>query len=214
MISSMEYERLICASGPTGGHLKRPTDGGPVENIAFIQCVGSRDLRNSPYCSSVCCMHATKEAILAHEHDPKVNSFIFYMDLRAAGKGFQKYAARAEREYNTSYIRGRVANIEEVDNNPIIVYEAIERSQPDKMVVDLAVLATSLVPREGTKDLAAVLGIETDGFGFYKTDPYSPLDTTRPGIFACGCCREATDIPESVSQASGAAARAADVLRR
>lgn len=214
VITSLEYERLICASGPTGGHLRKPSDGGQVEKIAFIQCVGSRDLKHSPYCSSVCCMHATKEAILASEHDPDVRSFIFYMDLRAAGKGFQKYVARAEREYNTSYIRGRVASImEDADENPIIVYEDVESSQPNKMAVDLAVLATSLVPRRGVEDMAEVLGVELDDYGFFKTDPLSPLDTTRPGIFACGCCREPTDIPECVLQASGAAARAAEVLR-
>lgn len=214
VITSLEYERLICASGPTGGHLKRLSDEEPVEKIAFIQCVGSRDLKNNPYCSSVCCMHATKEAIIASEHDPDIKSFILYMDLRAAGKGFQKYVARAEREYNTTYIRGRVASItEDADENPIIVYEDVESSQPEKMTVDLVVLATSLVPRRGVKDLAEVLGVELDNYGFFKTDPLSPLDTTRSGVFACGCCREPADIPECVSQASGAAARAAEVLR-
>lgn len=215
VISSLEYERLICASGPTGGHLKRPSDEGPVKSIAFVQCVGSRDLYNNPYCSSVCCMHATKEAMLAHEHDHDVKSSIFYMDLRAAGKGFQKYTTRAEHDYNTSYIRGRVASItEDPGENPVIVYEETESSQPERMAVDLAVLATSLVPRKDVDELAAILGIETDAYGFIETDPYSPLATTRPGIFACGCCREPTDIPESVSQASGAAAMAAEVLRR
>ncbi len=215
VITSLEYERLICASGPTGGHLKRPSDGEPVENIAFIQCVGSRDLYNKPYCSSVCCMHATKEAMLAHEHDANVKSTIFYMDLRAAGKGFQKYVARAEREYETSYIRGRVASIAENENeDPIICYEDSERSQPEKMTVDLAVLATSFIPRTGTEELTETLGIEIDRYGFFRTDPISSLETTRPGIFACGCCREPVDIPESISQASGAAAMAAEVVRK
>jgi heterodisulfide reductase subunit A-like polyferredoxin len=214
VISSLEYERLICASGPTGGRLKRPSDGGPVENIAFIQCVGSRDLNNNPYCSSVCCMYATKEAIIASEHDPNVRSYIFYMDLRAAGKGFQKYSARAESEYNTSYIRGRVASItEDANENPIIIYEDVENSKPERMAVDLTVLVTSLVPSRGAEDLAGVLGIEIENYGFFRTEPFSPLDTTRPGIFACGCCREPADIPECVSQASGAAARAAEVMR-
>ncbi|MFQ6052974.1 MAG: FAD-dependent oxidoreductase [Candidatus Bathyarchaeia archaeon] len=214
VITSLEYERLICASGPTGGRLRRPSDGEPAERIAFIQCVGSRDLRNSPYCSSVCCMHATKEAMIAYEHDPNVRSYIFYMDLRAAGKGFQRYVARAEREYNTSYIRGRVACItEDAEGNPTIVYEDVERSQPRKMTVDLAVLATGLVPRGDAEELAEILGVELDDHGFFKTDPLSPLDTTRAGVYVCGCCREPADIPECVSQASGAAARAAEALR-
>jgi heterodisulfide reductase subunit A len=215
VITSLEYERLICASGPTGGHLTRPSDQTPVETLAFVQCVGSRDLKNNPYCSSVCCMHATKEAMLAHEHDPKVKSHIFYMDLRAAGKGFQKYVARGEHEYNISYTRGRVAKItEDRKEKPIIWYEEIQSSKTKKIPVDLAVLATSLLPRKGVKELAKVLDVELDEYNFFKTDHLSPLDTTRPGILVCGCCREPTDIPESVAQASGAAARAAEIVTR
>jgi heterodisulfide reductase subunit A len=215
VITSLEYERLICASGPTGGHLTRPSDQTPVETLAFVQCVGSRDLKNNPYCSSVCCMHATKEAMLAHEHDPKVKSHIFYMDLRAAGKGFQKYVARGEHEYNISYTRGRVAKItEDRKEKPIIWYEEIQSSKTKKIPVDLAVLATSLLPRKGVEELAKVLDVELDEYNFFKTDHLSPLDTTRPGIFVCGCCREPTDIPESVAQASGAAARAAEIVTR
>jgi len=213
VISALEYERLICASGPTGGHVNKPSDGGPVKSIAFIQCVGSRDLDNYPYCSSVCCMHATKEAILANEHDPDVSSYIFYMDMRAAGKGFRKYVDRAEREYNTTYIRGRVAKISvDEDGAPVIVYEDMETSQPEKKTVDLAVLATSLIPREDAGELAEVLGIGADEYGFYGYDTLAPLDTKRPGIYLCGCCKEPVDIPECVSQASGAAARVAEAL--
>ena len=215
VVTSLEYERLICASGPTGGHLTRPSDKKPAETIAFIQCVGSRDLKNNRYCSSVCCMHATKEAMLAYEHNPKVKSHIFYMDLRAAGKGFQKYVARGEQEYNISYIRGRVAKItEDRKENPIVWYEEPQSSKTEKTTADLAVLATSLVPRKGVEELVKVLGVELDEYNFFKTDPLNPLDTTRPGIFVCGCCREPTDIPESVAQASGAAERAAETIMR
>ncbi|MCW3981908.1 MAG: CoB--CoM heterodisulfide reductase iron-sulfur subunit A family protein [Candidatus Bathyarchaeota archaeon] len=215
VITSLEYERLICASGPTGGHLLRTSDKKPVKTIAFIQCVGSRDLRNNRHCSSVCCMHATKEAMLAHEHNPEVKSYIFYMDLRAAGKGFQKYVSRGEQEYNVSYIRGSAAKITEDRNeNPIVWFEETRSSKTEKMTVDLAVLATSLVPRKDAEGLAKVLGVELDKYNFLKTDPLTPLDTTRPGIFVCGCCREPTDIPDSVAQASGAAGRAAEILVR
>jgi len=213
VITSLEYERLICASGPTGGHLEKPSNGKPAERIAFIQCVGSRDIKNNRYCSSVCCMHATKEAMLAHEHNPDVKSYVFYMDLRAAGKGFQKYLERGKQEYNISYIRSRVPKITVDQNeNPVIWYEDPESSKTEKMTVDLAVLATSLMPRSDVEELAKVLGVELDEYSFFKTDPLNPLDTTRPGIFVCGCCREPTDIPESVAQASGAAERAAEVL--
>ena len=215
VVTSLEYERLICASGPTGGHLTRSSDKKPAKNLAFIQCVGSRDLKNNSYCSSVCCMHATKEAMLAYEHDPKVESHIFYMDLRAAGKGFQKYVARGEQEYNISYVRGRVAKITEDRNeNPIVWYEETRSSKTKKMTVDLVVLATSLVPKKDVEELAKVLGVELDEYNFFKTDLLNPLDTTRPGIFVCGCCREPTDIPESVAQASGTAERAAEIVMR
>lgn len=213
VITALEYERLISASGPTGGRLLRPSDKKPAEKTAFIQCVGSRDAKNNPYCSAVCCMHATKEAILAREHDPNAQAYIFYMDMRATGKGFQRYVARGEEEYGIKYLRGRVAKItEDPEGNPIIWYEEILGSTIGKMKVDLAVLATGFVPRRRTEELAKILGIELDEYGFFETNPSAPLDSTREGIFVCGCCREPTDIPDSVAQASGAAAKAAEII--
>jgi heterodisulfide reductase subunit A len=212
VITSMEYERLICASGPTGGHLERPSDSKSAKNIAFVQCVGSRDLRNNRFCSSVCCMHATKEGILAFEHDHDVHSHIFYMDMRASGKDFQKFITRGEEQYNIEYIRGRVAKItQDEDENPVVWYEETKGSKRGKMKVDLVVLATSLVPRKDVEDLARVLGIELDEYNFFKTDPLSPLHASRPGIVVCGCCREPMDIPLTVAEASAAAARAAEI---
>lgn len=214
VVLSLEYERLICASGPTGGLLKRLSpDGSDPEKIAFIQCVGSRDLRRNEYCSSVCCMHATKEAMLAKEHDPDVHSFIFYTDLRASGKGFQDYITRAEKEYNVTYIRGRVAEItQDSEENPIIWYEDTRSRKVNNMMVDLAVLATCLVPRWDAGELAGATGVELDECNFIKTEPFSPVETTVPGIFVCGYCQGPLDIPESVVQASAAAARASEVV--
>ena len=221
VITSMEYERLISASGPTGGHLWRQSDREPVKKLAFLQCVGSRNLNHNRFCSSVCCMYATKEAILANEHDREVESTIFYTDLRAAGKGFQEYVARAEREYKVNFVRGRVAEITQDDQErPVIWYEDTEGSngagspkgRKKSSTVDLAVLAISLAPRRGAQELAALLDIELDEYNFIKTDPFFMADTTRPGVFACGYCRGPADIPESVAQASGAAARAAEVM--
>jgi heterodisulfide reductase subunit A len=166
-------------------------------------------------------MYATKEAILANEHDREVQSTIFYTDLRAAGKGFQEYVARAEREYKVSFVRGRVAEItQDEQERPVIWYEDTEGSNggtspiggKKSETVDLAVLAISLTPRRGAKELAGVVGIELDEYNFIKTDPFAMADTTRPGVFACGYCRGPADIPESVAQASGAAARAAEVV--
>jgi heterodisulfide reductase subunit A len=215
VITSLEYERLISASGPTGGHLTRQSDREPAKRLGFIQCVGSRNINHNRFCSSVCCMYATKEALLANEHDREVHSTIFYTDMRAAGKGFQSYVTRAEREYNVSYVRARVAEItQDEEERPIIWYEDTVSGQVKGETVDLAVLAISLVPRRGVEEMAAVLGVELDEYNFIKTDPFSIADTSRPGVFACGYCRGPADIPESVAQASGAAARAAEAVLR
>ena len=208
VITALECERLISASGPTGGDLLRLSDGRPVKRIGFIQCVGSRDVRHQAFCSSVCCMHSSKQAVLAAEHDPDAESYVFYSDFRASGKGFREYVARAEREYGVRYVRSRVARITEDEaHNPVIHYEDADTSRPAQMTVDLAVLATSMVPRSDAAEVAQVLGIEDDSYGFVKTDPLTPVDTTRPGVFVAGCCRGPSDIPEAVMQASAAAAR-------
>jgi len=213
VITSLEYERLISASGPTGGHLARPSDEQPVKRLGFIQCVGSRNVNSNQFCSSVCCMYATKEAVLANEHDREVSSTVFYTDLRAAGKGFQEYVERAKRQYQVTYVRGRVGEItQDANERPVIWYEDAESGEVGSETVDLAVLAIGLVPRRGTKELADLLEVELDEYNFIKTDPFSPMETTRPGVFACGYCRGPADIPESVAQASGAAARAAEVV--
>jgi heterodisulfide reductase subunit A len=215
VVTALEYERLISASGPTGGHLNRMSDREPVKRLGFIQCVGSRDLKHNRYCSSTCCMYATKEAILANEHDREVCSTIFYTDLRAAGKGFQEYVTRAEREYNVTYVRGRVAEITQDANElPLIWYEDTVSGGLKSEAVDLVVLAISLVPRRNVRELADRLGIELDEDNFIRTDPFSPASTSRPGVFACGYCRGPADIPESVAQASGAAAQAAQHVMR
>jgi len=215
VITAMEFERLTAASGPTMGELKRSSDGRIPGNIAFIQCVGSRDFRNKIYCSSVCCMHATKEAMLAFEHHPGTKSTIFYMDMRAVGKRFQEYIARAKKEYNVTYIRGRPGRIEvnSENDNPIIWYEETTSGEVKSFEAELVVLAQAMVPQI-TKDLAKILGIELDEDGFVKAPDklLQPLDTTRQGIFACGYVHSPRDIPDSVTQASGAAGRAAEAI--
>jgi len=214
VITAIEYERLTSASGPTAGELKRPSDGKIPSNIAFIQCVGSRDFNNMPYCSSVCCMHATKEAILAYEHHPGTKSTIFYMDLRAVGKRFQEYVTRAKEEYNVTYIRGRPGRIDlnTANGNPIIWYEDTVTGETQTFEAELVILSQALVPSKGIEELASILGISLDKYGFADTpDKLSyPLDTTRPGIFACGYAHSPRDIPDSVVQGSAAAARAAE----
>jgi heterodisulfide reductase subunit A len=215
VITALEFERLISASGPTGGHLRRPSDGQPPRVIGFVQCAGSRHVRHNRYCSTVCCVHSTKEAVLAWEHamgaGDTVQSYVFYTDLRGSGKGFREYMDRAEREYGVTFVHGRVAQIlEDADHNATIKYEDAATQRPQRMTVDLAVLATSLVPRHDARQVADLLHIDLDEFGFVRTDPFSPTDTSRPGIVACGCCLGPADIPQSVAQASAAAARAAE----
>jgi len=215
VITAMEFERLTAASGPTMGELRRPSDGRIPENIAFIQCVGSRDFRNKAYCSSVCCMHATKEAMLAFEHHPGTKSTIFYMDMRAVGKRFQEYIARAKKEYNVTYIRGRPGRIEvnPANENPIVWYEETTTGQVKSFEAELVVLAQAMVPQT-SKSLAKTLGIKLteDGFVEIPDKLARPLDTTRPGVFACGYVHSPRDIPDSVTQASGAAGRVAEAI--
>ncbi|MGA9347939.1 MAG: CoB--CoM heterodisulfide reductase iron-sulfur subunit A family protein, partial [Anaerolineae bacterium] len=218
VITGLQYERMVSASGPTSGELRRPSDGEHPHTVAFIQCVGSRDVNYNPYCSSVCCMFATKEAILANEHDPELRSYIFYTDLRAGGKRFQEYIARAREEYQVTYIRGRPGGIREnpETGNPIVRYEETTARQVREMEVGLVVLCQALVPRRGQQEVAELLGIELDEHGFVHIPGRlaRPVDTSVPGIFACGYCQSPQDIPDSVIQASGVAARIAEMLHQ
>ena len=286
VVTAIEFERLLSASGPTAGHLDRPSDlavereietlkkahqkslkqlkkleekfsetsaefyaeyqKGTYEGdsdrkkwadkyekhltiedpllkleaqaegfrtakkLAFIQCVGSRDFRFYPFCSGYCCMHSIKEAIIAKEHDADTTTTIFGMDIRAVGKNFEEYKVRGGDQSSITYVRGRVAEINEGPNrNPVLTYEDTREGIVKSEAFDLVILATACAPSKGNPQLAETLNIELSPFGFFKTDPSQPMDTTRPGIFTCGCAHSPIDIPESVAQASGAAARAA-----
>jgi len=158
-------------------------------------------------------MHSVKEAIIAHEHEPETTSTIFGMDIRAVGKGFEEYKIRGANRSGISYVRARVAEITEGENhNPIVTYEDTRERVVKSVEFDMVILATACAPGKEAPELARILGVELNEFGFFKTDRAQPLDTTRPGIFTCGCAHSPMDIPESVAQASGAAARAAQVL--
>ncbi len=213
VITGLEYERLINATGPTGGHLLRPSDQKLAEKVAYLQCVGSRDLNHCAYCSSVCCMYAIKDAMLAREHDPNSKSYIFHTDFRNVGKWFQNYERRGAEEYDIEYVRGRVAEIEEdEDRNPILWYEDTERREVRSLKVDMAVLSTATTPSRDAEALSKILGIGRNENGFVKVDGQSPVDTTVSGIFACGFALGPKDIPESVAEASAAASRVAETL--
>ncbi|MBN2336476.1 CoB--CoM heterodisulfide reductase iron-sulfur subunit A family protein [Candidatus Bathyarchaeota archaeon] len=219
VITSMEFERLVCASGPTGGHLNRPSDGKLAHRIAFVQCVGSRSHKKGyPYCSSVCCMYATKEAVLIKEHEPESDVTIFYMDLKVFGQGFQEFVDRAQSHYGVNYIRGRPG---EIRRNPVtkdltLWYEDTNTGEVAEKEVDMVILCSTMIARPGNKGLANVLGLKLDDWGFFKVkDPVTnPIESHVPGVFLCGCCHGPRDIPESVAEASGTAACAAEVARR
>ncbi len=214
VVTALEFERLECASGPQEGHIKRLSDGKSPKKIAFLQCIGSRTDKVEKYCSSICCMYTTKEAIIANEHDSELESYVFYIDMRAGGKGFQSFLRRGESESNIRYIKSKIAEvkIDEMEN-PIIVYEDLDTGEIKEMVFDLVVLATCIIPPQGIEKLADILGVELNKYKFIKTTPFIPVETSRDGIFTCGCVHEPMDIPRSVAEASGAAAKAAEVIR-
>ena len=212
VVTSMQFERLLSASGPTGGHVARLSDHQEPKRIAFLQCIGSRD-REHDYCSAVCCMYATKEATLATEHLPGVECQVFLMDMRAFGKGFDAYFQRAQTQYGIRYVRSRVPAIAEdpTTHNLRLVYET-EDGQLHKDDFDLVVLSVGMEPPAGVKALAQTADIELDKWGFCQTETFKPVQTSRPGVFVCGAFAEPKDIPESVTQASGAAAAALSVI--
>jgi heterodisulfide reductase subunit A len=216
--TAMEYERLINASGPTGGHLEvEPTKEHP-RAMAFIQCVGARDLRRSPFCCSVCCMYAAKEAVLVKEHYPDTECHIFNVDMRAVGKGFDEFVERARKEYGVRFIRARPGQVtEDPQTKKLTVwYEGSAHGGATSLEVDMVILATALIPNAGAPELAKVLGVELDEHRFFKVRDQltTPVDSTRDGIFIAGYCETPKDIPESVAQASGAAARAYEIIIR
>ncbi len=288
VVTAMEFERLLSASGPTGGHVDRPSDLAveaeikvlenklkkvqralekfekkfgsksdefygkfkaseksddkdqirwaqkyedyleiiepleafkekaksfePAKKLAFIQCVGSRDFRFYPFCSGYCCMHSIKEAIIANEHEPATTSVIFGMDIRAVGKGFEEYKVRGGNNSNITYVRGRVAEITEgPGNNPLVTYEDTHERKVETKEFDMVILATACAPSKGIFELSKILGLALDDYNFIRTSSLSPVDTTVPGIFVCGCAESPMDVPESVAQASSAAQRASEI---
>ncbi len=212
VVTSIEFERLLSATGPHRGHLLRPSDGTIPERIAFIQCVGSRDTTSGhDYCSSICCMYATKEAIIAKEHVHRVKPTIFYMDVRAHGKGFDAYYERAKSDYGVRFIRCMVSKVrEQVKTKNLLLTYLNEEGKIEEEEFDLVVLSVGIVPAKETMEMAKRIGVELDGHGFCKTQPFMPTSTSKPGIYVCGAFQSPKDIPETVSQASGAVADATE----
>ncbi len=233
VLTALQFERLLSASGPTFGHVKRLSDHERPRKIAFLQCVGSRDQEHD-YCSSVCCMYATKEAIMACEHEPDTQIKVFMMDMRAFSKGYLEYYKRAQQKYGIEYVRCRVSELRENPKTRNLILRYVDEGavsqgrsvaeghlqsairNPQSAIreeeFDLVVLSVGVEIAESARQLGRNLGIELDEHGFCCTSPFDPLRTSRPGIYACGTFVEPKDIPETVVEASGAAACAEMLL--
>jgi len=208
VLTSIQLERLLSASGPTFGHVKRPSDEKVPKRIAFLQCVGSRD-QDHNYCSSICCMAATKEAVITKQHHPEVDIHVFMMDMRAYSKGYWDYFLRAQEQYGIHYHRCRISGVSEnSETNNLILQHLPEDSTTFKTVkdeFDLVVLSVGMEISEDVRLLGRRLGIELNEYGFCHTVKFNPIETSLSGIYAVGPFREPKDIPESVIEASGAA---------
>jgi len=214
VLTSLQFERILSASGPTKGILQRPSDDKEPRKIAFIQCVGSRDLRaQAPFCSSVCCMYTTKQAIIAKEHAPQSKLTIFYIDLRAFGKDFDSYIERAKAGWGIRYVRGIPSRIVELSEskNLLVRYED-EQGAFREEEFDLVVLSVGLRPNSKGIELAQRLGIKLNEYGFAETSSLNSLESSREGIFVAGAFSGPKDIPETIIGASAAAAAVGERL--
>ena len=214
VVTSIEFERILSASGPYGGLVLRPSDGEIPKRVAFIQCVGSRDYQlGNTYCSASCCMYGMKEAVIAKEHTPiKLDATIFYMDLRAYGKEFDDYCNRAKEEYGIRFIRSRVASVSEDPKTGNLFVHYVKDETPKTEEFDMIVLTIGMQAPKNAEILAKNLGIKLNKYNFCETTTFSPLETSKEGIFVCGAFSAPKDIPESVAQASGAAAKAMSII--
>jgi len=218
VITSMEFERLILAAGPTGGKVVRQSDGKKPHSVAFIQCVGSRDKNKYPYCSNFCCMYTLKHVVqLKEKYKEDVEVYVFYMDIRSPGKGYEEFYDRA-RERGVNFIRGRVSRIDEdpTTHNLILHSEDQTLGQPIEIEAEMVVLATAAIPRKGSDEIARILNLSrgADGFFMESHPKLKPMDAPTDGVFYAGACQGLKDIPASVSQGSGAASRAATVISK
>jgi heterodisulfide reductase subunit A-like polyferredoxin len=216
VVTSIEFERILSASGPFQGHMIRPSDHKEPKKIAWIQCVGSRNVQHcdNGYCSAVCCMYAIKEAIVANEHsDEPLDTAIFFMDMRTYGKDFEKYYNRAKEDYGVRFIRSRIHSIDPADDDNLALQYVDESGEIKEEEFDMIVLSVGLQPSSDAIGLANRLDIELNHYNFAETSSFEPVKTSREGIYVCGSFRDCKDIPISVMEASAAAAAAATPLQ-
>lgn len=216
VIDSLQYERLVSSTGPTGGEIRRPSDGKIPKSVAFIQCVGSRDVNHLEYCSKICCMYTAKHALMYKHLVPDGTAYVFYIDIRAAGKGYEEFIKRVQEEYGVVYIRGRVSRIYEENGKLILQASDTLTGEKLNLSVDLVVLAMGMIAKKGNRDVANIAKIPVDSWGFFKEvhPKLRPVETSTNGIFVCGACQGPKDISETVSQASATAAKAIELLSK
>ncbi|MHB9035929.1 MAG: 4Fe-4S binding protein [Armatimonadota bacterium] len=211
VISAIQFERIMNASGPTDGHIVRPSDGKTPKSIVFLSCIGSRDEEHGhAYCSKVCCMYNAKQALLVRDKLHDVQTYVFYMDIRANGKGYEEFVKRTIEDFGANYIRGRVSKIYPDDGQLVVKGVDTLLGRPVEVRADLVVLATAMEPQLDAKDLARKLGISTDQYNWFSEahPKLKPVEVLTDGIYLAGACQYPKDIPDTVAQASGAASKA------
>ena len=219
VVSSLEFERLCNAAGPTNGHLLRPSDGREPKKIVFIQCVGSRcsadSTKGHEYCSKVCCMYTAKHAILTRDHYPDTECYVFYIDVRTPGKNFDEFYRRAVEQYGVHYIKGQVGKVTPLSDGTLDVQGSdLILNRQVHIKADMVVLAASIEADKSARPLATMLTTSMDNNDFFLEAhaKLRPVESPIAGIFLAGCCQGPKDIPETVAQSSGAAAKAICLL--
>jgi heterodisulfide reductase subunit A-like polyferredoxin len=215
VVTSMEFERILSASGPYEGHLVRPSDHKEPRKIAWLQCVGSRDINrcDHAYCSAVCCMYAIKEAVIAKEHSQEeLDAAVFFMDMRTYGKEFEKYYWRAEEESGVRFIRSRIHSVIPQADDTLRIKYVTEAGEIQEEIFDMVVLSVGLAPNKDIVSLAEKMEIELNRHRFAETGTFAPVSTNRDGVYLCGVFQGPKDIPSSVMEASAAAAASGQIL--
>ena len=217
VIDSLAFERLLSASGPTAGQVRRPSDGTEPKEVVFIQCAGSRDPElHKPYCSKICCMYTAKHAMLYKHKVRDGQAYVFYIDIRSAGKRYEEFVQRAMEEEHVLYVRGKVSRVFREDGKVMVWGADTLSGQSVEIAADLVVLAPAMVPKAGAGAVAELLGLATDEHGWFTAAEANlqPVETGREGVFLAGTAVGPMDIPETVAQASGAAAQVLSLFAR
>jgi len=210
VIDGLQFEQMLASDGLTGGEIRRPSDGKVPQEVVFVQCAGSRDPEeHKPYCSKVCCMYVAKQAIMYKQRVPQGQAYVFYIDIRSQGKGYEEFVQRAMEDYDVLYLRGKVSKVFEEDSKVVVWGVDTLTGTPLEVDADLVVLATATVPSAGAKDLGQCLRISVDEHGFFSEahPKLRPVESLTAGIFLAGAGQFPKDIPETIAQASGAAAK-------